>query len=84
MKRMDRSTRHLVEFTLDSRGANLDVRVVHECKRRLIDSIGCAIGAFNDQLCVTLRKMARDYPQPARRNAMGNGRQDFARNGRLL
>ncbi|MBK9607847.1 MAG: MmgE/PrpD family protein [Betaproteobacteria bacterium] len=61
---MDRPTRHLIEFTLDSRGANLGARIVHECKRRLIDSIGCAIGAFNDQLCVTLRQMARDYPGP--------------------
>ena len=42
----------------------LDPRVIHECKRRLIDSVGCAIGAFNDPLCVALRQMARDYHGP--------------------
>jgi 2-methylcitrate dehydratase len=61
---MDRSTRLLVEFALDSRASRLDVRVAHECKRRLIDSIGCAIGAFDDPLCVTLREMASDQGAP--------------------
>src|SRR5205823_8407989 len=35
--------------------------VVHEVKRRVIDSLGCAIGAWNEEPCVIARKVASDF-----------------------
>lgn len=55
---MDATTRHLVEFTLDARTSKLAPAVVHECKRRLIDTLGCAVGAFDDPLSVVIRELA--------------------------
>ena len=34
---------------------------VHEVKRRIIDSIGCALGAWNEEPCRIARKVASDF-----------------------
>ena len=61
---MDHLTQHLVEFTLNAPDSALDDQVVHEVKRRLIDTFGCAIGAFSDPVCVAVRDMASEYSGP--------------------
>lgn len=58
---MDASTRHLVEFALDTRYAGLDGTTVHECKRRLIDTFACAIGALEHPLSVSVCRLAAGY-----------------------
>ena len=35
--------------------------VVHEVKRRVIDSFGCALGAWNEEPCVIARKVASEF-----------------------
>ena len=35
--------------------------VVHEVKRRVIDSFGCALGAWNEEPCEIARKVASDF-----------------------
>ena len=40
---------------------DLSKEVVHEVKRRVIDSIGCALGAWNEEPCVIARKVASDF-----------------------
>jgi 2-methylcitrate dehydratase len=55
---MDKTTARLADFALASRFAELDERTVHECKRRLIDALGCAIGAYDEPLSEMARAAA--------------------------
>lgn len=41
---------------------NLPKQVVHEAKRRVIDSFGCAIAAFDAEPCEIARKIAQSIP----------------------
>ncbi|MGZ5023206.1 MAG: MmgE/PrpD family protein, partial [Chthoniobacterales bacterium] len=40
---------------------DLSKDVVHEVKRRVIDSLGCAIGAWNEEPCEIARKVVLDF-----------------------
>jgi 2-methylcitrate dehydratase len=40
---------------------DLSKEVVHEVKRRLIDSLGCALGAWNEEPCVIARNVASEF-----------------------
>jgi len=55
---MDATTARLIDFAAGLDYARLHEDTVHECKRRLIDAIGCAIGAYDDHLSVMARAMA--------------------------
>ena len=56
---MDATTAHLVDFALSSDYAQLPESCVHECKRRLIDTFACAIGAYEHPVSRMAREMAR-------------------------
>jgi len=75
---MDTSTRRLVDLTLNAAYDSLPDSVVHECKRRLIDTLGCAVGAFHDPLCATIREMAREYGGPQSATIWGTSFQSSA------
>lgn len=49
----------LAEYARSLRYTDLPEDVVHEAKRRIIDSIGCAIGAFHSKPAKFARKMAQ-------------------------
>lgn len=55
---MDDTTRSLGAFVATTRFADLPEDVVWETKRRILDSVGCASGAFSDDLSATLRRIA--------------------------
>ena len=40
---------------------DLEKNVVHEVKRRLIDSLGCALGAWHEEPCTIARKLVSDF-----------------------
>ena len=40
---------------------DLSPEVVHEVKRRMIDSLGCALGAWNEEPCAIARNVASDF-----------------------
>src|SRR5262249_16057538 len=40
---------------------DLSKEVVHEVKRRVIDSLGCALGAWKEEPCVIAREVASDF-----------------------
>src|SRR3954470_17381150 len=40
---------------------DLSKETVHEVKRRVIDSIGCALGAWNEEPCVIARTVASEF-----------------------
>ncbi|HSQ02853.1 MAG TPA: MmgE/PrpD family protein, partial [Burkholderiales bacterium] len=58
---MDATTARFVEFALRSEFGDLSGDVVHECKRRLVDTFGCAMGAWHEPLSRMARAVARRY-----------------------
>ena len=59
---MSKSLAHsLAEFAFSLKFEDLSPAVVHEVKRRIIDSIGCALGAWNEEPCAISRKVASDF-----------------------
>jgi len=59
---MTKSLAHqLAEYACSLRFEDLSNEVVHEVKRRVIDSLGCAIGAWNEQPCTIARAVASEF-----------------------
>jgi len=51
----------LAEYTCALRFEDLSGDVVHEVKRRIIDSLGCALGAWKEEPCAIARRVASDF-----------------------
>src|SRR5688572_17248091 len=51
----------LAHFGCSLNFEDLSKNVVHEVKRRLIDSLGCALGAWNEEPCTIARNVASDF-----------------------
>jgi 2-methylcitrate dehydratase len=51
----------LAEFSCSLNFEDLSKEVVHEVKRRVIDSLGCALGAWNEEPCMIARKVASEF-----------------------
>src|SRR5712671_4525733 len=51
----------LANYSSSFRFEDLSKEVVHEVKRRVIDSLGCALGAWNEEPCVIARHVASDF-----------------------
>src|SRR5712691_10349197 len=51
----------LAEYACSLKFEDLSKEVVHEVKRRVIDSLGCAIGAWNEQPCTIARAVASEF-----------------------
>ena len=61
---MDATTEKLVEFAQRARFDALAPETVHECKRRLADTLACAIGAYDEPLSRMARRIARRSSAP--------------------
>jgi len=62
---MDPRIRELSEYAAGLSYAELPDAVVHECKRKLIDTLGCAIGAFDAEPARIARAVAGRYSSDA-------------------
>jgi 2-methylcitrate dehydratase len=51
----------LAKYSCALRFEDLSRDVVHEVKRRVIDSLGCALGAWNEEPCVIARKVVSEF-----------------------
>src|SRR2546427_10453564 len=51
----------LAEYACALRFEDLSKDVVHEVKRRVIDSLGCALGAWKEEPCAIARRVASDF-----------------------
>src|SRR6266536_5602761 len=51
----------LADYACALRFEYLSKDVVHEVERRVVDSLGCAIGAWKDEPCAIARKVASDF-----------------------
>jgi len=58
---MDATTTHLVDFALRAEYRTLPSVTVHECKRRLIDTLACMVAAYDKPLCEKARGVAQRY-----------------------
>lgn len=55
---MDNTTRDLAHFVTDLEFACLPARTVHETKKRLVDTVACAIGGFDGLPAAIARRVA--------------------------
>ena len=55
---MDKTAQRLVDFTLGLRREDLDEEVLHQAKRRVVDSIACALGAYTSPPSRIARRLA--------------------------
>lgn len=55
---MDATTAYLVDHALQTEYAGLSEHTVHECKRRLIDTFACAVGAYDEPVSQMARAVA--------------------------
>src|SRR6266513_5641036 len=51
----------LADYACALRFEDLSKHVVHEVKRRVLDSLGCALGAWSEEPCAIARKVASDF-----------------------
>src|SRR5216110_2616316 len=51
----------LANYATALRFEDLPAKVVHEAKRRVIDSFGCAMGAYDAEPCVIARNVASEF-----------------------
>jgi 2-methylcitrate dehydratase len=51
----------LADYASALRFEDLSKEVVHEVKRRVIDSLGCALGAWKEEPCAIARRVASDF-----------------------
>src|ERR1700736_3677023 len=51
----------LADYACSLKFEDLSKEVVHEVKRRLVDSFGCAIGAWNEEPCKIAREVASEF-----------------------
>src|SRR5688572_1110929 len=62
IKRMKKTlAERLAEFAIGLKFEDLPAPVVHEVKRRVIDSLGCALGAWQTEPCVGARRVASTF-----------------------
>jgi 2-methylcitrate dehydratase len=57
---MDESTSRIADYASTLAYEDLPAEVVHECKRRLVDTVGCALGAFDDEPSRIARALGHD------------------------
>jgi 2-methylcitrate dehydratase len=58
---MDRTTTHLADYAVATTYAALPPSAVHACKRRLIDSMACALGALDAPFSHRVSALARRH-----------------------
>ena len=51
----------LADYACSVRFEDLSKEVVHEVRRRVTDSLGCAIGAWNEEPCKIARSVASEF-----------------------
>src|ERR1700674_2643572 len=62
---------HFANYACSLGFEDLSPEVVREVKRRVIDSLGCALGAWNEEPCVIARKVASDFSAKAGSTIIG-------------
>ncbi|MSP98105.1 MAG: MmgE/PrpD family protein [Betaproteobacteria bacterium] len=69
---MDETTGRLVDYAMDARYETLSAATRHECKRRIIDTYACAMGAYAEPVCGIARTTAGQYSGPSVASVWGS------------
>ena len=70
---MDSMIEKLADYAAGLRYKDLPPEAVHECKRRLIDTLGCAVGGFTSQPAAIARTLARKSRGNPSARILGSG-----------
>ena len=70
---MDASISRIADYASTLEYESLPAEVVHECKRRLVDTVGCALGAFDDEPSRIARLLASRVEAPGGARVFGTG-----------
>jgi 2-methylcitrate dehydratase len=70
---MDKTTRTLANYVTDLSFSRLSPAAIHETKRRLIDTIGCAIGGYRSRPAAIARELAADVSGRPAARLLGSG-----------
>ena len=70
---MDASISRIADYASTLEYEGLPAEVVHECKRRLVDTVGCALGAFDDEPSRIARLLASRVEAPGGARVFGTG-----------
>jgi 2-methylcitrate dehydratase len=71
---MDGTTQALARYVTSLRYADLPQRAIHEAKRHLIDSLGCALGAHRSEPVAIARRVAPAWTGHPHARLLGDGR----------
>src|SRR5262244_1790544 len=71
---MDRTTETLARYATTLRYADLGAPAIHAAKRRLIDSLGCAIGGHGSEPAAIARRLAPVWKGAPSARLLGDGR----------
>lgn len=61
---MDSIVSRIADYAHALKFADLPAAVVHDCKRRMLDTLGCGLGAFNDEPSRIARRIAARVKDP--------------------
>ena len=61
---MDANVSRIADYAHALQFADLPASVVHDCKRRMIDTLGCGLGAYNDEPSQIARRVAMRVKDP--------------------
>jgi 2-methylcitrate dehydratase len=70
---MDATTQRLADYALATDYSLLSATTVHECKRRLIDTLASAMSGYSDPVCAMSRNVARKRPGDPSASVWGSG-----------
>ena len=70
---MDNTTRTLAEYVTRLRYDRLETNTIREAKKRLIDSIGCALGGFGSEPAAIARRLAAKSSAEPAAHVLGTG-----------
>jgi 2-methylcitrate dehydratase len=70
---MEQVIRELARYACNTRFAQLPGHVLHETKRRLVDSVACAVGAYDEAFCERIRALTRSYAGTPPARVWGTG-----------
>ncbi len=70
---MDATTSRIADYAATLAYTDLPADVVHECKRRIVDTVGCALGAFDEPPSRIARALAERVSVPGGARVLGTG-----------
>lgn len=72
---MDATTKRLAAYAAGLDYAALSVSAIHQCRRRIIDTLACALAAYGEEPVAMVRQMARARVVESGSSLLGEGTQ---------